>query len=199
MFFIVNKTKQGIVISDLKITLGPRQAADLDARGIDRRRVEASKGLKQLVKQGQIEIRRKDAAPEAAYIQPVVESDGFDMGKIKDDILQGVKETMAEMMKAQTPTQTIVAPPQIDQKELAKMIAEMIQIKTGKQEDVDDVIKNTLEEINITVDDETLADIHSRAVDKLVKNVKLDNIRHEEHIEIDNLEQNVSELEGLLD
>jgi len=30
MFFIVNKTRKNITISDIKVSLGPRQAIDLD-------------------------------------------------------------------------------------------------------------------------------------------------------------------------
>ena len=47
MFFIINKTKRNIIISDIKVSLGPRQAIDLD-KMIDRDISDKSKDLKNI-------------------------------------------------------------------------------------------------------------------------------------------------------
>lgn len=190
MFFIVNTTKQSLSISDLKLILGPRQAIDLDAR-YTRDQAEKSRGLKSLVSKGLISIKNKtEPKVETHFIQEVHNhSNEFDAEKMKADIMSGFKEIIAEGMPSPIPT-----PQQnINVEELAKMIAEMIPQGTNNQN-----MNLPTKDKEVKVDDAVLADIHSRAVNKIVEGVESGEINYEQDITENDIDENIDELEGLL-
>ena len=191
MFFIVNKTKQTIVLGDMGVTLGPRQAVDLD-RIVSREKSNASKYLKAAKHKGQIEIRIKDGEKPrrvASKPQPSNNLDSF-----KKDIIDEMKGLLSQQSQA-------IAPKGLDKKDLAEFAKEIIK-SMPKQEKETIIIKGKQEEIRtdeeVEIDEETLAKINSRTIEGLVKDVKFENVKHKEHIEINNLEQNILELEDLL-
>jgi len=190
MFLIVNTSKQSISISDLKLILGPRQGIDLDVK-YSREQVGKSKGLKSLISKGLISIKNKtEAVVESRFIQEVHNHNNeFDAEKMKADIMNGLKEAIAENMTAQ-PQLTPQTQPNIDMAELAKMIASMIpQTQQNIPISKDKEIK---------VDADVMSDMHSRVVDKIVKDVGSSNIVLKGETKKSDIDDNIGELEDML-
>jgi len=187
MFFIANTTKQSISIADLKLILGPRQAIDLDIR-YTREQAEKSKGLKSLISKGMISVKNKtEIVVESSFIQEVHNHNDFDAEKMKTDIMNGLKEVIAENTSVQPKPQ-----PSIDMAELAKMIASMIPQGQTVQ-------NNTVpQDEEVKVNDDILADIHSRTVSKIVEGVEGSDINCENKIIESDIDENINELEHLL-
>ena len=189
MFFIVNKTKGTIVIPDIGITLGPRQAIDLD-KMMSRSKSESSKMLKGASRKGDIDIRIKDGGKSSDIIPP--KNDGNDLDDFK-------KEMMEEMKGLLTQNQP-VAQTGIDKKDLADFAQQIIQ-NIPKQETV--IIQGQAPETRIDEEVEVkmaeLGEMNKRIVNKIVKNVESTDIRYEEQKQKDDLDNNIIELEGLLD
>lgn len=194
MFLIINTSKQSISISDLKLILGPRQGMDLDVK-YSREEAEKSKGLKSLISQGLISVKNKtEPVVESRFIQEIHNHNNeFDTEKMKADIMNGLKEVIAESMPTQQPQQPIVQP-NIDMAELAKMIASMMpQMQQGGQQSIP-----TSKDEEIKVDEGVLADIHSRAVSKIVAGVESGDINGESSTMKNDIDDNIDELENLL-
>ncbi len=192
MFFIVNTTKQSLIIADLKLTLGPRQGVDLDIR-YTREQAEKSKGLKSLVSKGLVSVKNKtEPVVESRFIQEVHNHshNEFDAEKMKIEIMNGLKEAIAESLPKQPQPQP--QPQQnIDMTELAKMIASMIP--QGQQ------VNNSISrDEDVKVDEGVLADIHSRAVSKIVEGVESGDINCESSKTENDIDNNIDELENLL-
>ena len=190
MFFIVNKTKQTVVLGDIKVTLGPRQAVDLD-KLVGREKSEKSKSLKVAKHSGQIEVRIKDGKKPpklTSKSQPTDSLEGF-----KKELIEEMKGVMSNQ------SQPIVTKG-LNKEDLAAFAKEIIKampksetvIIQGKGQEV-----RTDEEVEIKV--EELGEMNKRAVDKMVENVKRVEIKHNEEIQKNDLDNNISELEGLLD
>lgn len=190
MFFIANTTKQSLSIADLKLILGPRQGIDLDAR-YSREEAEKSKGLKSLISKGMISVKNKtEAVVESRFIQEVHthNHNEFDAEKMKADIMDGLKEAIADSIPPQQPQ----SQPVMDMTALAKMIAEMLpQAQPGQ------IINNPKHE-EVKVDDGVLADIHSRTVSKIVEGVESGDINCESSTTKNDIDDNIDELENLL-
>ena len=190
MFFVVNTTKQSLSISDLKLILGPRQGIDLDVK-YTREQAEKSKGMKSLISKGLISVKNKtEPIVKSHFVQEVHNHNNeFDADKMKEDIMSGVKEIIAEGMPKQIPT-----PQQnINVEELAKMISKMIPQGINNQN-----TNFSTKDKEVEVDDTVLADIHSRAVEKIVKDVESGEINYEQDITENDIDDNIDELEGLL-
>lgn len=185
MFFVVNKTRQHITLGDIGITLGPRQAVDLDRR-MKRSKADESKHLKAATKRGQIEIKRKDMIEEA--VAPVV-SKSNDLNKMKDEIIQEMKE----LMKRQSGGGV--------SKEDLKVMAQTLLQGMPKPETV--IIRQRAEEIatdeEVEMDGDVLGEINKRVVNEIVKDVIETSIQYKEEKTEDTILENVEELEGLLD
>ena len=188
MFFIVNKTKGTIVIADIGVTLGPRQAIDLD-KMMSRVKSEASKMLKTASKKGHVDIRIKDGGKVSNTKPP--EQIGGDLDDFKKEMLEEMKGLLSEQNKP--------VPQGVGKEDLAEFAQQIIN-SIPKSETV--IIHGQSEDIrsdeDVEMDEEVLAKINARTVEGIVKDVKLENVKHKEHTEVSNLEQNISELENLL-
>ena len=190
MFFIVNKTKGTIVLSDISVTLGPRQAMDLD-KMMNRSKSEASKMLKAANHKGHIDIRIKDGKkPSSKSSKPssINELDNF-------------KHEMIEEIKGVLSCQSKPAPQggisKGDLAEFAKqLIANMPKPETviihGEAKET-----RTDEDVEVKVDE--LGEMNKRIVNKIVENVESTDIKYEEQKQKNDLDSNIIELEGLLD
>ncbi|MCD6435537.1 MAG: hypothetical protein J7L15_04045 [Clostridiales bacterium] len=192
MFFIVNKTKTNVFIKDLKLTLGPRQAIDLD-KVMGREKSEDSKDLKNKNREGIIEVKRKDQISsyhikeepkiidsKAELISEIREAlkevgneikQGIDkpaVGISKEDLMSAMKEVMASMPQA---SNTVI---------------------------MQEVEKNINKDFDVQMDESLLADIHARAVNDLIKNSKTGYVNYKNEKVIGSVDNNVSELENLL-
>ncbi|MEQ9716119.1 MAG: hypothetical protein ABGF52_11380 [Candidatus Asgardarchaeum sp.] len=190
MFFIVNKTKQHITLGDIALSLGPRQAIDLD-RIMPRAKSEASKHLLMAKKKGDIEIRVKDALNVPVRTEKDPKSS--DLDKMKQDIIGEMKDTMKEILDKQPKggmsSQDLT---QMTQTLLEAMPAnkETIIIKEGGQSERQD------EEVEM--DEEMLAEINARAVDEIVEGTEVKSVHYKEEKQKNTILSNADELEDLL-
>lgn len=192
MFFIVNTTKQSLIIADLKLPLGPRQGVDLDKR-YTREQSEKSKGLKSLISKGLISVKNKtEPIVESRFIQEVHNHshNEFDAEKMKLEIMNGLKEAIAESLPPQPQPQP-QPQPNINMEELAQMIAKMVP--RGQQPN-NPISKDE----EVKVDEGVLADIHSRTVSKIVEGVESGDINCESSKTENDIDNNIDELENLL-
>jgi predicted lipid-binding transport protein (Tim44 family) len=180
MLFIVNRTQKTVIISDLNLPLGPRQAVDLDQR-VGREKAERSKDLIRLIHDKVIEVKIKDnqsALIPTPEVQAVVSQPAqtIDIDKLRQDI---TKEVIASF------------------KEVANDIKEHVSQNKSVT-----VVQGTKEEINTQNDDILLADgvlanIHAKAMDKNLKGVQGSFDLSQKNSQ-ENIQNNVSELEGLI-
>ena len=190
MFFIVNKTKQTIVLNDMGVTLGPRQAVDLD-KIVPRSKSDSSKYLKMAKKNGHIEVRTKDGEkPKHPDKQPQAQPlslDGF-----KKEIVDEIKTALS---KQSQPT----AVSGLDKKDLAEFAKEIISNIPKSTETV--IYKQGQEDIrqDEEVEIDELGEMNKRVIDRMVENVKSVEIEHNEEIQKNDLDNNIAELEGLID
>lgn len=191
MFFIVNKTKQNIVLSDLKITLGPRQAIDLD-RMVDRNVSDASKFLRAAISKGQIEVRVKDGIENSYQVKKDVPKDS-NLEKIKQEIIQEIKQGIKEIASGISPVQVVEKKSDGVTKEDLNRMAEII-IKSLPSSQQEKILKG--EEIEI--DEEILAVINAKAVNNMVKDAEVKSVHYNEKKEDDTILNNIDELEDLL-
>ena len=192
MFFIVNTTKKPIVIADINITLGPRQASDLDKR-VDRQAADRSKDLHNAVRAGIVQVRRKD---KVQYFNAEIEKDTKieELAKMKDELLASMKETIKESLPQ---NQGITKD---DLLEIAKQMASLVPQNTNTTNTVviRDGEKKVSDEEEVEVSEVDLVDIHKRAVDKLAKGTDVSHVIYHEEKTKNTIDSNISELEDLL-
>jgi len=189
MFFIVNKTKKTITLGDLGLSLGPRQAIDLDKTRIPRSKSDVSKSLMMAKKSGDVEVRVKDKTPD--QVTPSVELPPLDnMGNIKEEIIGEMKDVMKEFLANQTGG--------VSKADLQELIAAMP--KTAEtviyRQNQENMTQREDEEVEI--DDDIQAEINARTVNNIVKDTKVGSVNYKEKHEEDTISSNVDELMDLL-
>jgi hypothetical protein len=202
MFFIVNKTKQNIVISDLAgLRLGPRQAIDLDkVDSLDRHKIEKSRNLKEAQKKGIIEIRIKDKGRKKnTIIETTQISSSDDLEKFKKEIIGEFKDTikgLSSQIASQKNEEKVEEKKDMDLDELARKIASLMP----KQEKiiVNGRVENNSQEQEVEIDNEVLSNIHKKTVEKMMEKTESSNVHYEEERKSENLDDNINELENLL-
>lgn len=195
MFFIVNKTKNNISIGDLRITLGPRQAMDLD-KTIGREKSEYSKDLKTSVRSGTVEIKRKDDISKYKIKEEVEQPN---INSIKDELLAEMRETLKEV--GREIKEGMNKPYEgISKEDLTSVMKEVISQMPQASNTVimREVNKNLASDYDVQLDEALLADIHARAVNDLTKDSKTTRVNYRNEKVQDTLDNNVSELENLL-
>lgn len=176
MFFIVNKTKERIRLNDIGITLGPRQAVDLDML-VGRNKSENSAHLRAARSHGQIEIRIKDQprkGPMIANTPPPIEK-GQDLDKVKDEIISKVTDTLSQLLAGQKTSVTATA--NLSEEDLDKISNKILQNLPAQQVVVQ---KGDKVEEEMDLDEETLTEISARAVNKIVKDTAMKSVKFEE-------------------
>jgi hypothetical protein len=189
VFFIVNKTKGTIVISDIGVTLGPRQAIDLD-KLMNRSKSESSKFLKKASRNGQIDIRVKDGGKTSNAEPKPKKEDGLD--EFKKEMMEEMKQILSQQSKTQQH-------PVLDKGDLADFAQQIIK-SIPKQETV--IIQGKQQEIrtdeDVEMNEDLLADINARAVDKIVDGSEIKSLNYKEEQQENSILDNIDELEGLL-
>lgn len=193
MFFIINKTKHTIAISDLKLSLGPRQGVDLD-RIVSRETSNKSKLLKKLSKKGIIFIQRKDEENKNIKIESHIDnSEKFDIKELKKEFREGIKGLSNELKKQSNNNNSI------SKNDLQELITQMMSMMQQNQTGVRYIEREKEnEEEDVKMDENILTDIHARAVKDLTKDSKMGSINYKKEEIDDNLEDNIDELENLL-
>lgn len=193
MFFIVNKTKKVVHLSDIKITLGPRQAIDLD-QFINRDISEGSESLKEARVKGEIEIRIKDKIKEkhSVNLQSQKNSDISDLKKMISD-LKGAVDGISSVSPSTEKSG-------ISKEDLDKITKAIVSQIPQNKETI--IIQNQetkkVEEVDINMTDEMLAIINARTVDKIVKDTEVKSVHYNEKEDKNSILNNVNELEDLL-
>ena len=190
MFFIVNKTRSSIVIKDIGITLGPKQAIDLD-KVISREKSNNSKHLRLAKSQGSIEIRRKDETVKHSNI-PTEKTDN-NLNSLKNEIVGEVKNMMESMSKELNKNQGI------NENQLENILKKVVQ-SIPKNETVIIKENNNLipQDEEIEIDENILVDMNKRVVNKIVKDAKVKSVKYKEEIQENTILSNIDELENLL-
>ena len=192
MYFVVNKTKSTVVISDLGLSLGPRQASDLDER-FGREKAERSRELKKAIKAGYIGIKVKD--PIIPKVQP---TQVVDTEKIKQSVLLDIKNDIRDEIKKGM--NGIGAG--ISESFLTKSLESLAQniLETQGSANFAQNFKKAVSEseIDVPINEEMMADIHARAVDKITDNIDEMHIEYAKKEVEDSVKDNADELDSLL-
>jgi hypothetical protein len=190
VFFIVNKTKSNISIGDIGVTLGPRQAVDLD-KIMNRSKSESSKSLISAKTRGDIEIRIKDEPKERKQTESH-QRNSFDLSDMKDAIIGEVKDTLKELLKEQNNSIS-----KDDFNEIAKML--LSSVKNTETVIYRQDLPNIRQDEEVDMDEEILAKINARTVDEIVKDTKIKSINYNQEKQEENtILSNVDELMDLL-
>ena len=191
MFFIVNKTKTEVIISDLSVSMGPRQALDLD-KFIDRKKSERSRDLSTAIKKGIISVRQKTNEESSLVIKQIKEEmNPREMDKFKKDINDEIKNQFSSLKKDLLNANNSNSS-NVDNSELLKQLANLI--KNSKNSDT--IVKSEDEEV--LIDGDVLSSIHAKTVDRQIKDTKISNVNYEEKEVQNDIDENIDELEKLL-
>jgi len=190
VFFIVNKTKGSIVISDIGVTLGPRQAVDLD-KMMSRSKSESSRMLKGASKKGHIDIRIKDNG-KTSKIGPAQKVNN-DLDDFKKEMLEEMKGLLSQQQPAQVTHQGLG-------KDDLAAFAQQIISNIPKQETV--IVQGEKKEVRkdeeVEMDEEVLAKINARTVDKIVEGSDEVSVNYKEEKQDNTILDNINELEKLI-
>ena len=189
MFFIVNKTKNNVSIGDLGITLGPRQAIDLD-KIMNRTKSESSKSLISAKTNGDIEIRIKDD-PRDRKATETKSRNSPDFGDIKDAIIGEVRDTIRELLKEQKNSIS-----KDDLNEMTRMLLD--SVKNSETVIYRQDPKNVKQDEEVEMNEDILAKINARTINDIVKNTDSKSVHYEEKKAENTILDNVNELMGLL-
>jgi len=208
MYFIVNNKKNEIVISDLKLCLGPRQAMDLD-KIFKREQIEYSKDLKLSVKKGIVTIRQKSSSG-TEHQNVIINSNSAigseDIEKIKNELTKEIRDGIGsirnDLEHQEGNKQILPVNPNLEMSELKNMLSQLTSVvgNMSKNSKIDDNNKELEEEeVDVMLDEEVLADINARAVNKIVEGSNVNSMKYKEEIKKDDLITNIDELEQFLD
>lgn len=180
MFFIVNRTKENIILSDIDVKLGPRQAIDLD-KIMSRQKSDASACLRKTLSVGAIEVKVKDDINKNSI--RISTSPPPDNENLKKDIIDEIKGLLRVQNSSLTKEDMI---------EVMKTFIGSINMTTSE------AINNKQTSTEIDMDENVLADINARSVNNLLKNVDQKSLKYKEKEEKNTIINDINELEDLL-
>ena len=192
MYFVINKTQKQVVLQDINITLGPRQGIDLE-KVLKKEKYENSRHLRLAQGNGDIEIRisTKESKKQKKIITPKKDTTKDDIEKMKNEIIKEMKNELKNINKEPVNNDSL------SKKDLVEIMTEVMKnmpretiIREGSKEEFDDE--------KVEIDDKLLSEINKRAVNKMVENVKSEEIKYKKEKQQNDLDQNVDELENLL-
>jgi hypothetical protein len=200
MYFITNKTRGDIKIKDIKISLGPRQAMDLD-RFVARDKADASKDLAKMISGGIISVKKRTTTGNIKTKKVKTETTvSVDVNVIKDELLKEMKSSFKEMseeLRGQVSSPSKGASAEDIKNIMKEVMAGLPQ--APKEVVIREVGKKIMEDEEVEIDEVRLAEIHARAVNELTKDSKDASIEYkEENRKDDEMNSRVNELEDLL-
>lgn len=195
MFFIVNKTKNTLVLSDINITLGPRQAVDLD-KMMNRKKSESSRMLKAASKKGKIDIRVKDKGKTNNVSTSKANHPDLDLDDFKKEMLEEMKGLLSQQQAPQSKQEGI------SKDDLSHFAQQIIQNIPKSETVINQSNKQNIREDDETdIDEDLSAKINARTVDKMLKGTKVSAMDYKENKQEkqeNSILDNISELEGLI-
>lgn len=192
MFFIVNKTNKHITLPDIKISLGPKQAIDLD-RIMDRSESEKSRHLRAAKSNGDVEIRVKDTEAVKKIPNTPVRNNGTDIRKMKDEIIKEVKDGIKSLKSINQPKDVL------SKEDLLDAMKELIQSMPVREVIIREGSRIDNDEESVEMNENLVAEINARTVEKRVKDVKMESVNYKEESADNTIMGNIDELEGLLE
>lgn len=192
MYLIANNSKSEITITDLNISLRPKQALDLHKiRSSDE--IEKSKNLKSAISSGRIKFLHKEAnnAKKEEKTEIIVQNQFDKEGLLKDIQALLSKEVDSKIEKLNTTQEN-----NFIQNERLLILLQSIQKNMSKSSTVDVEKKNIIEDISISSD--KIIEMHSRAVGKMSKNVEGNIISPGKKVKDENVVGNANELDKLI-
>jgi len=206
MFLVTNTYKEILVISDLGLTIEPRQAFDLDTMSL-KNSYSQSKDLKGCIKKGWIKVLKTDHTDKRRVVNKTEihkhnnNIDKKDIDQIKDSVKDEIKNQLSLLKNEQDKKN--------DQNEL--LLGELLTAINGlaisnKNKEVvyitqdDKINEKEAESFDYVeeIDEDILNEIHTKVMSKKTKNVQ-GTIEHKKKNIKSNIVGQVSELEDLLD
>lgn len=187
MYLIANNSKSEITITDLNISLRPKQALDLHKIKSNDEIVK-SKNLKSAIASGRIKLLHKEESKvKKEERTEIIVQNQFDKEGLLDDIKNLLsKEVDSKLEKINTDTNDKLLT-------LLKSIQETIQNNSISSQK-----KDNTEIEDIAVDSDKIIEMHSKAVGKMSKNVEGNIISPEKKVKDENVAGNANELDKLI-
>lgn len=190
MYFIVNTLAREITIADIKLTLGPKQAIDLD-RYIGRSKFQDSKNLQEAIRAKIIEVRsdtglKKEEAPPPPQI---IEKQVLDIDKLKEEIRKELRQELKEQFQS-NPNDSAQILNAI--RDLTSKVSAGVPVYKNQENGSEKTSGND------DIDEAILLKIHEKAAERMSKGVKESNVSSETQQVSGSLDHIASELEDLI-
>jgi len=221
MYLIANVTDKSISISDLNITMKPKQAFDLHLMSL-KIRPEDSKNLKEARKLGWVKILKKDVDQKPIVVKEEhqhkhqhIHNDGVDQNQLLEALKSLLTNELSKQKTGVQPPTPIIQPiaalapvqapvpiintTQADNSEVLRAIAELNKKINNQKTPIIYQQVQTIEDKSDNIDESALDEvtrnkIHAKAMNKITEGVDV-NIEMEESQVIDvALNDNISEL-----
>lgn len=192
MFFIVNRTINTIILSDINVTLGPRQGIDLD-KIMSRDKSESSACLMSSKSKGEIEVRVKDDDKNKSgniNISYKRNKNQNNISELKEEIIREVSsslnDTVSKILSQKREGLT--------KEDLENSLRSIISSQSSYNLSHNEVKKDD----DIDLDEDVLSEISAKTVDKMLKNTDSRHLKYKEKEEKNTIINNIDELENLL-
>ena len=179
-------------IKDLKVTLGPRQAIDLD-KVVGREKSEESEDLKEKTRGGFIEIKRKDQISSYRIKEEPQIKDN--KAEFMSEIKNALKDMKDELKEGMTKPSVGISKEDL-MSTMKEVMADMPQASNTVI--MQEVEKNISRDFDVQMDESLFADMNKRAVNQIVKDVRSAEVKYKEEKQKNSIIDNINELEGLL-
>ena len=190
MYLVANVSKRNIVIGDMDVSLQPRQALDLHKIKC-KIEPENSKDLKLSTNTGLVKVLKKSK-------KQVYEEEKIDLSNnlSQEDLIKMIKDTIKKEMASQSSQNT-----EQDSDKILDALKDLTKLVQDKPESVVHVEK-TKENVNTDddsyVDEDKLAEIHARSMNKISKESDTFVEYDKQEVSDDSILDNINELENLI-
>lgn len=192
MYLITNVSNQEIAISDLGVTLYPKQAIDLDKinTNIDPNK---SKDLKIAISKKCLKVlhHTNDSPPQEVVVK---NESGFD----KDSLMSEIREVIKQEIGSKSQSNQI--PEKNNNEDIKELLSEfksLMQNINSNNSSGNNDNKSDSNIIDDDVDEDKLGEIHAKAVEKITKNTKGTVAYENSKVKDNKMNSNISELEDL--
>lgn len=182
MYLIANATSNYVELSDLGISLKPKQAIDLHAMGY-KGKAENSEQLNKSIKNGFIKVLKKDKSKEVVVekvTERIIEKNDIN----KEEILGSIRKIIQEEIK-----NIKINNSNDQQNDLLENISKLINNNN--------IVKSNSEE-NDGLDIKKMQEIHTKVAEKVMKGASSSVNYNEETVQDSSMKNNISELEDLI-
>jgi len=190
MYLIVNISKKNICISDINISLQPKQAIDLD-KVVAKEKSRGSANLKQCISSHFIKVLQQDKE-KVQIVEKIKQIENKAENKMNDEQLRSLKE---EIKKEISSNLSKVVSSDSGSKEVLDKINDLMLLMTQGVQSKDLAIKDILKDTGL--DYNVLSEIHAKAVKNLTKTAEA-NVKYSEEKVENSAESRASELEDLI-